>query len=491
MKNTFKGADAIREFLNPENHCTPLVELPASLNPYAHLRVRIFAKLMSALPLANIKSLPAHMMIQNAIKTQPTEKIDAIIENSSGNTASSLTVIARAHGISRTKAIVSHEVSRGKLDLLRFFGTEIIVNREPICPDPKDKESGIFKAQKLAEQNGWLNPGQYHNKANPKAHETWTGPQIWEQTQGKITIFCAGLGTTGTLSGAGRYLKSKTKNITTVAVVRAPNNPVPGVRTQNLLAEIAFDWKASCDFIQTIGTADSYKTSLELCRNGLLAGPSSGFALAGLLSFLESKKDDLDRLRNEDKEIIAAFICPDSPFPYIEEYFEALPEELFPPIINSELLIKKRAPLPKAGEPDFNIEPEEALWRIYGKTQPKIWLDLENSNPSCAPNTLVIDVRDSGEYEHFHIPCSKNISFQELAENEDTYANEWVGKTVFLVCRFGSKTNLLAKSLRRKKIDAYNIKGGIAQWSEKNLPRWRPSTCKTRHGEITGSYQNN
>ena len=146
--NTYAGPNAILDFLNPDNApYIPLVELPESLNPYTDKGVRIFAKLMNMLPLMNVKSLPAYNMLLDQKSKGELSGIDTVIENSSGNTVFSLAVLARLMGIPRTKAVVSHEVTKGKLNLLRLLGTEIIVNEEPICPDPSDPTSGIYKAK--------------------------------------------------------------------------------------------------------------------------------------------------------------------------------------------------------------------------------------------------------------------------------------------------------------------------------------------------------
>ena len=126
--NIFEGSNTVLDFLNPDNApYTPLVEIPDHLNPYRNNGVRIFAKLMNALPLANVKSLPAYNMLLN--QKEKGSLPDTLIENSSGNTVFSLAIIARLMGIPHTKAIVSHEVSRGKLNILRFLGTEVIVNK--------------------------------------------------------------------------------------------------------------------------------------------------------------------------------------------------------------------------------------------------------------------------------------------------------------------------------------------------------------------------
>ena len=192
-------------------------------------------------------------MLDEANRKGRLEGVSKLIENSSGNTVLSLAVLGKLMGINTTKAFVSHEVSPGKLQLLRLFGVELRVNEEPICPDPEDKESGIYKAQKVGNKKGWFNPGQYENESNPKSHEKWTAKQIWEQLNGNIQLFCAGLGTTGTMVGCSKFLKNKNKDIRTVGIIRTPNNPIPGVRTRGLLNMIAFNWKNYTDHVEEVG----------------------------------------------------------------------------------------------------------------------------------------------------------------------------------------------------------------------------------------------
>ena len=487
--NVFSGANAVGDFLNPDsNPYIPLVELPERLNPFTKDRVRIFAKLMNMVPLMNVKSLPALNMLLEAKEAGRLDGVHSLIENSSGNTVFSLATIARLFGIEHTKAIVSHEVTWGKLQLLQLLGTEIMVNEEPICPDPSDKTSGIHKAKKIGKRKGWYNPGQYDNEANPRAHEKWTGAQIWEQTEEKITVFCAGLGTTGTMFGAGGYLKGRSTNLATVGVARLPNNPVPGVRTPNLLREITFDWKGVTDYIEEVGTKESFEKSLELCRAGIMAGASSGFALAGLLNFLSKLKEngELDKLRNSDGEIVAVFICPDSPLPYLNEYFEYLDASHFPKIENEGLLInkpdknKKKADRPATIESNrFELDIDEAYETIYPLSIQETWRRLtEGKEVPTRADVEVIDIRSRGEFLHFHLPNSRQIESYKIVENLPKFSREWRKRKVILFCPMGVRTKILAEVLRKKKIEAYSVRGGLTEWSAKNLPRWRPDICK-------------
>jgi len=484
--NTFRGPRSVLDYLNPDNNPpTPLVELPKELNPFFDDGVHIYAKLMNTLPLGNVKSLPSFNMLTEASKRGDLNNIDTVIENSSGNTVFSLAVIGKLMGINTTKAIVSNEVSAGKLKMLRLFGTEVIVNKEAICPDPKDKSSGIYKAKVWAKENNWFNAGQYDNTDNPSAHQKWTGNQIWEQTNGNIQIFVAGLGTTGTMVGVGKFLKEHNPEVQNIGIVRSPNNPVPGPRTRNLLQEIAFDWKSIVDHIETVGTIDSYRSSMQMCRNGLIVGPSSGFALAGLIKHLKRLKDKnaLEQLRNEEGQINAVFIACDNPFPYLNEYFEYLPENEFPAIYNAELLNKKlqkdAQSLPALDVKAYELTINEAYLEIFEEDKNVIWQKiLSNQEVLHRENVIVLDIRDQADFEHFQIPKAQNIELATLEQTAAQTAVGFTGKKVIVFCYRGNSSKIATALLRTQGIDAYTVMGGMIDWSKENHPRVRPDICK-------------
>ena len=343
-KNVFRGADAIRDFLDPDKlPYVPLVEIPPLLNPHADDGVRILAKMMNLLPLGNVKAIPAFNMIREKARRGELDGIESLVENSSGNTVFSLAIAARQFGVEKTRSYVPAEISWNKLLMLLFFGVEPIVNQEPAKPAENDPASGVYKARRDGERPEVLNPGQYENPDNPAAHEKWTGPQIWDQTDGKLGVFCAALGTTGTLIGTASYLKAQNPDIPIVGVMRAPDHYVPGARTEKLLNLVDFDWRPHVDHIEHAQSEVSYRLSMALSRRGLMAGPTSGMALAGLLQYLDVKKNGggLDDLRNEDGEVLCVFPCPDGPLPYLDEYPKYVGAAEFPPIHNEELLLNK------------------------------------------------------------------------------------------------------------------------------------------------------
>jgi cysteine synthase len=316
--NTFEGPDSIREFLNPENSAPcPLVELPLHLNAFRDAGVRIYAKLSYLLPLLNIKSLPALNMLLQADSEGKLEGVHTLVESSSGNTAFSLTPISALFGIKRVLAFVPFDIAPGKLDMLRLAGVQPELKR-----NAPGELSGIDEAREVGRKSGFFSPSQYENDANPGAFEKWLAPEIWDQTRGRLTVFAAGLGTTGTLLGSARYFQRCSHQIATVACICAPNQAVPGVRSEVKLQEVRHKWRSVADAVMEVHAKESYQRSMELCRTGILAGPSSGFALAGLNRFLETQTaaKKLDMLRNKDGEIVAAFICGDTPLLYLDKY---------------------------------------------------------------------------------------------------------------------------------------------------------------------------
>ena len=481
-RNVFAGEEALRDYLDPDaSPWPPLVELPTAFNPWRAQGVRLYMKLMSALPLHNIKSWPAFNMLATAEAAGQLQGVETLVENSSGNTSFSLAVLARQRGIPCTKAIVSHEVSPGKLKLLRLFGAEVVVNQEPICPDPHDPTSGIYKAKVWAQEWGWFNAGQYDNVANPAAHARWTGPQIWEQTQGAITLFAAALGTTGTLVGCAEYLKRQAPHLGTVGVVRQPNNPVPGPRTLNLLEAIAFDWRAQVDQLVEVGTLESYRMSMRLCRAGLAVGPSSGLALVGLHRYLESlSPEQLAAWRGPTGEVVAVTVACDTPYPYLDDYFEYLPAEDFPPIQHPEWL--QTSPPPDWRGQTAEVTVNEAYQKLFVDDPAQVWDQLTaGEDPARRDRTVVWDIRPDEEFNHMRIPGAERKDREQCAVLTPADIATLAGQEILVVCRLGLASTVVVAALRALGLTAYSIQGGMIEWSRLNYPRWRPASCVRRH----------
>ncbi|KAI5922078.1 tryptophan synthase beta subunit-like PLP-dependent enzyme [Camillea tinctor] len=336
--NVFKGPGSVQQYFNPDaGPPLPLVELPDCLNPYRQDGVRIYAKLMTMHPANNVKAMPALNLLEKSVIPGKTE---TIIEYSSGSTVISMALVSRAfHGISDVRAFLSNKTSTAKLRLMRFFGLNITLFGGPSQPEPTDDRGGIRAAQRLAEETDHIiNPNQYDNDENWKSHIRWTGPQILRQLP-DINLICAGMGTSGTITGLGTYFGDAKPSVFRLGVCTQAGDRVPGPRSFSLLAPVKFPWKKSIDGIEEVGSHDSFLLSLEMCRQGIVCGPSSGFNLQGLFQFLEKRKQasKLSELSGSDGEIHCVFLCCDLPYQYIDEYFDKLGPSHFPSVKNESL----------------------------------------------------------------------------------------------------------------------------------------------------------
>ncbi len=310
---------SLQEFFDPDRHApAPLVLLPPPLNPFPpEEKVRIFAKLMYLSPTLNLKWAPAFEMLRRALESEGTVGAQRVVEASSGNMALALALQSRAFGFSSVSSYVPADLALVKKELLHLAGVNLT-----FCTDVPGEPSAIEKARSQGAEPDFVNLAQYENPGNPEAHARWTATGIWEQTQGSLTVFCGGLGTTGTLVGARNVFRTLAPKVQLVGCLCAPGHAVPGLRTEERLAQIRFDWREGIHRVE-VETKESYRASLKLIRSGLLAGPSSGVGLVGLIRFLEKCRMDPDKwssLRNAAGDIVASFICGDTPHLYIDKY---------------------------------------------------------------------------------------------------------------------------------------------------------------------------
>ncbi|MDD4556619.1 MAG: pyridoxal-phosphate dependent enzyme [Alphaproteobacteria bacterium] len=470
FKNVFRGESGIKSFLNPHEHLTPLVELSPELNPFFHDNVHIFIKMQTFLPLMNVKSVPAFEMITNNKKNCAN-----LIESSSGNMAFSLSILSKHCGFRKMRSIVSSESSLEKVQMLLLSGSEIQVNEEPICPNPHDENSGISLAKKMGKKINWCNLNQYSNLNNPVGHYKITGEEIKNQLENDIQLFYSSLGTTGSMTGISEVLKNANSALKTIGVVRKPNNPVPGPRTLNLLKMIDFDWQKSCNEIISCSTFEAYAKSLELCRNGLLVGPSSGMNYYGVLKHLKhlKVKDELDSLRNEKGEINAVFLGCDLPFIYLDDYFKFLPRRMFPKITHQEKLHDQPSfAFEKKGKESLSLSSAKALKNVFHKSSIQLWKALKNkASIECDKDWIMIDLRRFNQFNCGQIPNSIHFEEKELINNLQNFSAMWENKKVLFICEYGELSYHLAKIYKAQGIEAYSLLNGFSKWSELNFPR--------------------
>lgn len=273
---------------------TPLIELNNIEKKY-DLHARIAAKLEFLNPAGSVKDRIAIAMIEHAEAMGILKKDSCIIEPTSGNTGIGLAAIAAAKGY---KIIITmpDTMSKERASILRAYGAEVVLT------DGKEGMRGaILKAREIAEKtpNSFI-PGQFSNPINPECHRQTTGPEIWNDTDGEIDMLVAGVGTGGTISGAGEYLKCQNENIKLIAV-EPSESPVlsmclsgkhaiegigPGFVPDTLNTEIY-------DEIFDVSDSEAVEAAKNLAANtGIFAGISSGAALHAAISIAKRKESE-------------------------------------------------------------------------------------------------------------------------------------------------------------------------------------------------------
>lgn len=284
---------------------TPLLELN-NIEKEFGLKAHIFAKLEYLNPAGSAKDRIGKMMIQDALETGKINKDSVIIEPTSGNTGIGLAAVAASLGI-KVILTMPDTMSVERINLLKLYGAEII-----LTPGSKGMEGAVQKANEIAKNNpnSWI-AGQFDNPVNAKAHELTTGPEIWNDTDGKVDVFIAGIGTGGTITGTGRYLKSQNKNIKIVGV-EPSSSPLltKGVSGPHKLQGIGANFipkvldKSVVDEIITIGDEEAPLMTKKLAlKEGILVGISAGAALSAAIKV--AQKDEM-----KDKNIVV--LLPDT-----------------------------------------------------------------------------------------------------------------------------------------------------------------------------------
>ena len=437
--HSLRTYESILDLLPSPENPTPLVRLQQA-GGFRHARV--YAKLEWYNPFGAVKDRVAASLVADA--EQRGEELENLVEPTSGNTGIGLAMVANARRYSFA-ATMSREIPLEKRTALRLFGTDLHELDDALCPMPGQPEGAMAKATELAERPGWTQLNQYRNAANPEAHYRTTGPEIWRQTGGAVTHFVASLGTCGTITGAGRFLKEQNPQVKVIGVHPTDGHDIPGVRSRRALALTDFFTPDAYDAVVEVGDDEAY----DLCRDlhqveSIIAGPSCGLALAGAL-----------REVPDEPGVVAVVIFPDNAFKYLSSFRRHLPD-LFPP---------EPAPAPSnpfAGHLD-------AAFAMARKGPDRI--DVGRAKELLDAGVTVIDVRNPDEVAGVRIPGITYLPLPDLSEGRTDGLPADKDTPVVTICAAGTRSLYALLALKAQGYrDVKSVDGGMSAWVAAGLP---------------------
>ena len=443
--------DSILGLLSSEENPTPLVRLNKVI-PFKH--AQIYAKLEWYNPFGAVKDRVAANLVRDAEERGVLGPGKKLVEATSGNTGLGLAMIGNAKGYT-LEAPLSAAIPLEKRTVLRFFGTKVVELDDSLCPAPGAPEGAIATARETAAQPGYILLDQYSNEANPGGHYRTTGPEIWRQTQGKVTHFVAGLGTCGTITGTGRFLKEQRPDIQVLGVYPEDGHDIPGVRSKRQLAQTKLYRPNEYNGEVEVTNREAFDLCLRLNREeSIIAGPSSGMALAGAL-----------KLVPDEPGVIAVVIFPDNIFKYASSVCRHFPE-LCPPANNGS----GSAPAAAVAAPSKNEQLLESMVENLKNPYDSVAPAALSAELAGASKPLVVDVRPAAQFADVHIPGSINIPQSDLPARAGELPQDRATPIV-MVCgigKFSKYTTLYLKSMGYRNVRS--MKGGINEWVRKSQP---------------------
>lgn len=435
--------ESILGMLSGVDNPTPLVRLNR-VTPFRHTRV--YAKLEWYNPFGAVKDRVAANLLDDGEARREVQAEQKLVEPTSGNTGMALAMLANAKGYALTTPL-SNEIPLEKRTMLRFFGADVMELEDTLCPAPGAPEGAIAKAMEIADRPDFHMLNQYANEANPEAHYKTTGPEIWRQTEGGVTHFVAGLGTCGTITGTGRFLKAQRPSVQVLGVHPSEGHDIPGVRSLRQLQQTKLFFPGEYDGLIEVQNQAAFELCLRLNREeSIIAGPSSAMALQGAFELVPDEPGN-----------IAVVIFPDNAFKYASSVVKHLPG----------LAAQESQPAKPARDPLLEVLREN----VRGNADLTVDVDtahalLQNGKP------FVVDVRPREQYREAHLPGAVSMPLAELGDGQAPAALPADrGAPILSVCQRGNAS--LSGLLFLKSLGYRNVRsmtGGTLAWREKGYP---------------------
>lgn len=427
--------DSILGLQSNADNPTPLVRLNHVV-PFEHATV--YAKLEWYNPFGAVKDRVAANMIDDAEERGALGDGQKLVEPTSGNTGMGLAMIANARGYTLTTPL-SDQIPLEKRTMLRFFGADVLELEDSLCPAPGAPEGAIAKAMELSERPDFHMLNQYRNEANPQAHYRTTGPEIWRQTEGKVTHFVAGLGTCGTITGTGRYLKEQNPDVEVLGIHPVEGHDIPGVRSIKQLEQTELFRPDEYDAMIAVNNQEAFELCLRLNREeSIVAGPSSAMALAGAFKLVEDRPG-----------AVVVVIFPDNAFKYASSVVKHLPQ------VRS-----------KTG----GSRKERLMDRLVenARRSPGLTIDLDAAHEALeAEKAVLVDVREYDTFVREHLPGAINMPLREIHEFVSLLPEDRDAE-ILTVCQRGNASLsgvLFLKSLGYRNVRSIN--GGTLGWKQR------------------------
>ncbi len=430
--------DSILGLLSGEDNPTPIVSFNR-VTPFKHTQV--YAKLEWYNPFGAVKDRIAANLVADAENRGLIGDDQKLVEPTSGNTGMALAMIANAKGYS-LRTPLSVMIPQEKRTVLRFFGSDVIELQDTLCPAPGAPEGAIALAMETAAQPDFHMLNQYENEANPEGHYKTTGPEIWKQTAGKVTHFVAGLGTCGTITGTGRFLKEKDETIRVLGVHPEEGHDIPGVRSIRQLEQTALYSPEQYDRTVAVANQEAFDLCLRINREeSIIAGPSSAMALAGAFKMVPDEPGNV---------VVVIFL--DNAFKYASSFVKHLPQV-------------------RSQNPEMSLEEKLMKGMVKQARNERLTIELDDAVDAMEKQKpFVIDVREFDSYYKARVPGAKSAP---IADIED-YLPEFPADhdaPIITVCDRGNLSILgvlYLVSLGYR--NARSLNGGTLGWIDKGYP---------------------